>query len=300
MTKAQRRSAAFIGVDWGTSNARFMLVDGDGTLIEDHSGPGISRLGGAAAIEAACFESLSGWPRLPVVMAGMVGANIGWRLAPYAKTPASADCTNALRFDARGWSFAILPGVETVRADGFPDVMRGEETQIFGGIGNDSALVCLPGTHSKWAVVTGGAITAFHTAMTGELLDIIGRNSILLNPKRAPVAQTDAIFLEGIVATKNSGLGLETLLFSVRSRQIADSLSAEAADSYLAGLCIGADIRSALALHSDARSVALIGAPSLTALYASALATFGIPSRQIDGREAVLAGLTQAYREIFA
>ena len=72
------------------------------------------------------------------------------------------------------------------------------------------------------------------------------------------------------------------------------------ADDYLAGLCIGADVRSALTLHTDARSVTLIGSPALTALYASALAAFGIPSRQIDGRDAVLAGLTKAYREIYA
>jgi 2-dehydro-3-deoxygalactonokinase len=292
--------AAFVGVDWGTSNARFMLVDADGGLIEERSGPGIARLNGVAAIEAACFEALGDWLRVPVVMAGMVGSNIGWRLAPYAKTPTAAGAVDAVRFEARGWQFAILPGVETIRTDGFPDVIRGEETQIFGGIGGDNALVCLPGTHSKWAVVAGGAITGFHTAMTGELLDIIGCNSILLNPKRAPVALANAIFLEGVSAAKASALGLETLLFTVRSRQIAGSLGTEEADGYLAGLCIGADIRSALALHSDARSVTLIGSPALTALYASALAAFGIPSRQIDGRDAVLAGLTTAYQEIFA
>jgi 2-dehydro-3-deoxygalactonokinase len=292
--------AAFVGVDWGTSNARFMLVNTDGGLIEERSGPGISRLDGAAAIEAACMEALGDWPRVPVVMAGMVGSNIGWRLAPYAKAPTAAGAVDAVRFAARGWHFAILPGVETIRSDDFPDVMRGEETQIFGGIGGDSALVCLPGTHSKWAVVAGGAITGFHTAMTGELLDIIGCNSILLNPKRAPVALANAIFLEGVSAAKASTLGLETLLFTVRSRQIAGSLGAEDADGYLAGLCIGADIRSALTQHSDARSVTLIGSAALTALYASALAAFGIPSRQIDGRNAVLAGLTTAYQEIFA
>ncbi len=291
---------AFVGVDWGTSNARFMLVDADGGLIEERSGPGISRLNGVAAIEGACFEALGDWPRVPVVMAGMVGSNIGWRLAPYAKTPASVGTEKAVCFETRGWQFAILPGVETVRTDGFPDVMRGEETQILGGIGGDSALVCLPGTHCKWAVVTRGAITGFHTAMTGELLDIIGRQSILLNPRRAPAAVGGSEFIEGVSAIKNSALGLETLLFTVRSRQIAGTLSADVADDYLTGLCIGADIRSAMTLHPDARSVSLIGSPTLTALYASALAAFGIPSHQIDGCDAVLKGLTRAYREIFA
>ena len=293
-------AAAFVGVDWGTSNARFMLVDESGALIDERSGPGIARLDGVTAIESACFDALGDWPRVPVIMAGTVGANIGWRLAPYIMTPATADTVEAIRFEAGGWQFAILSGVETVRPDGFPDIMRGEETQIFGGIGSDSALVCLPGTHSKWVVVTDGAITAFHSAMTGELLDVIGRNSILLNPKRAPAAQPGPVFLEGVSAVKNSALGLETLIFTVRSRLVTGTLSADMADDYLAGLCIGADVRSALTLHTDARSVTLIGSPALTALYASALAAFGIPSRQIDGRDAVLAGLTKAYREIYA
>jgi hypothetical protein len=57
---------------------------------------------------------------------------------------------------------------------------------------------------------------------------------------------------------------------------------------------------SALALHPDARSVTLIGSSAPTALYATALAAFGVPSCQIDGRDAMLAGLTAAYRRIFA
>lgn len=293
--------AAFVGVDWGTSNARFLLVDAKGTLIDERRGPGIARLDGASAIEATCFAALSGWPQVPVVMAGMVGSNIGWHPAPYVATLATAETASAtaVRFNARGHQFALLPGVETVRPDGFPDVMRGEETQIFGGIGNDTALVCLPGTHSKWATVTNGAITSFHTAMTGELLDIIGRHSILLNPKHAPAAQADAAFLDGVEAVRRSVLGLEALLFTVRSRQLAGVLGPDEADSYLAGLCIGADVRSALALHADTMVVTLIGAPVLTAFYAATLESHGISSRQIDGRTAALAGLTMAYRGIF-
>lgn len=293
-------TAMFVGVDWGTSKARFMLVDGAGALIAERSGPGIARLEGPSAIEAACFAALADWPSVPVLMAGMVGSTVGWHLAPYAKTPASVGSANAIRFEARDRSFAILPGVETIRADGFPDVMRGEETQIFGGIGHDNAFVCLPGTHSKWAVVADGAITGFHTAMTGELLDIIGRNSLLLNPKRGPVASLGPSFREGVAAVTTSVLGLETLLFTVRSRQIARTLTTDMADSYLAGLCIAADIRSALTLHPGMRTITLIGSPVLTGLYASALADFGIPSRQIDGSAAALAGLVQAYRAIFA
>ena len=40
--------------------------------------------------------------------------------------------------------------------DGVPDVMRGEEAQIFGA-GIIDGLCVLPGTHSKWATVAVAA-----------------------------------------------------------------------------------------------------------------------------------------------
>ena len=53
-------------------------------------------------------------------------------------------------------SIALVPGLSTEN-DAMPDVMRGEETQIFGALalsGRDEGLFLLPGTHSKWAQVT--------------------------------------------------------------------------------------------------------------------------------------------------
>jgi 2-dehydro-3-deoxygalactonokinase len=50
--------------------------------------------------------------------------------------------------------------------------MRGEETQLLGALGadaTDEAVVCLPGTHSKWVRVNGGTVERFATFMTGEL-----------------------------------------------------------------------------------------------------------------------------------
>lgn len=291
-------TAAVIGVDWGTSNARFLLADGDGGLLEARDGPGVAQLASPDAIEAACFDAIGDWPRLPVVMAGMVGSNIGWRPAPYVRAPAAvADiAASAVRFVARGVEFLLLPGVETRRGDGTPDLMRGEETQIFGVMTPEDTLVCLPGTHVKWAKVAGGRITGFHTAMTGELLDLMARGSILLNPRRAASAQVGPVFLDAVAAIKTSALGLESMLFGVRSRQIAGMLDPSLADGYLAGLCVGADVRSALLLHPAASRVMLVGTPALTALYTAALSAFGVTSDTIDGRDAALAGLVRVWR----
>lgn len=296
---------AFIAIDWGTSNARFALMDETGQMLTEKQGAGIAKIDGASAIEAACFEAIGDWitlhPGLPVLMAGMVGSNIGWRETAYVETPAASEAilSTANLFEARGTKFAILPGVKTKRqGDGLPDLMRGEETQIL-GMAHDG-LLCLPGTHSKWARVSGGVIKDFHTAQTGELLELIGKHSILLNPRRSPGAVVGSAFSDGVKTASANALGLESLLFTVRSRQVAGDLLAEDADSYLAGLVIGAEIRSAFAVYDDVEMVQLTGSPSLTALYAAALEMTGKRSVQIDGQSASLAGLTKAYQDIFA
>ena len=289
---------AFIGVDWGNSNARFYLIAEDGSLLDTRSGPGIGQLDRADAIESACFEAIGEWiaqePNVSVIMAGAVGSNIGWHMAGYANTPATLDdiVLGMLSFRTRGVDFCVAPGVATTRIDGLPDVMRGEEIQIFGSVVGEEALICLPGTHSKWVQVSGRAVAAFHTAHTGELLDILGRHSILLNPKRPVAAKPDAAFVEGVEVARASIAGLESLLFTVRSRQIAGTLKPEEADSYLAGLAIGCEIISALALYgAPPAAITVIGSPHLTALYAAALACFGAVSHAIDGDAASLSGL---------
>jgi 2-dehydro-3-deoxygalactonokinase len=296
-------SPLFIGVDWGNSNARFFLVAEDGSLIAMRSGPGIGQIEGAAAIESICFDIIGDWldqyPALSVMMIGAVGSNIGWQSAGYANTPATLMdvAAGVHRFNARGVNFMVAPGVATTRIDGLPDVMRSEEIQIFGSVTGKEALVCLPGTHSKWAQVSGEAVTTFHTAHTGELLDILGRHGILLNPKRPVAAKPDAAFVEGVETARASIAGLESLLFTVRSRQIAGTLKAEAADGYLAGLAIGYEIKSALALYgAPAAAIILIGSQQLTALYAAALTCFGVAAEQVDGDAASLSGLVKLYQ----
>ena len=49
--------------------------------------------------------------------------------------------------------------------------MRGEETQIAGFLALNpgwDGVICLPGTHSKWAHVSAGEVVSFQTFLTGE------------------------------------------------------------------------------------------------------------------------------------
>ena len=73
----------------------------------------------------------------------------------------------------------ILPGIAQ-RDPKAPDVMRGEETQLLGALGVDAAddaVVCMPGTHSKWVRANGGTVERFATFMTGELFDVVSRRN---------------------------------------------------------------------------------------------------------------------------
>jgi len=292
---------AFIGVDWGTSKARFMLIASNGEVLDERTGPGIASLAGVDAIQAACCAGVGAWvlrhADIPILMCGMVGSNIGWRTAPYLMTPVGVDALarDPVRFEYQGRQLFIVPGVETMRLDGAPDLMRGEETQIFGALAEGKGLACLPGTHCKWATVSGGQITGFHTALTGELMALIGKHSILLNSRNAPHATASEAFTAGVQAIQSRPVGLETLLFTVRSLQIKGELSVASAADYLCGLCIGADVKSALTLYPHETAITLIGTPALTSLYRAALHMFGREAHVVNGNDAVVSGLTQIY-----
>src|SRR6185295_3284527 len=120
---------------------------------------------------------------LPVIICGMAGARQGWVEAGYVDTPAplASILKHAVAVPGQDRDIRILPGIAQ-RDRGAPDVMRGEETQLLGALGPDAAddaLVCLPGTHSKWVEAKGGTVERFATFMTGELFDVVSRETIL-------------------------------------------------------------------------------------------------------------------------
>src|SRR5687768_14558134 len=71
-------------------------------------------------------------PRLSLI-AGMAGADRGWRMAPYRPCPAGVeDLTRGLCWVEPG-AVAIVPGLAFID-ESSADVMRGEETQILGAV----------------------------------------------------------------------------------------------------------------------------------------------------------------------
>nr|WKF57325.1 putative 2-dehydro-3-deoxygalactonokinase DgoK1 [Paraburkholderia busanensis] len=142
-SSANRPSAVLIALDWGTTSLRAYLFDAAGHVLATHaSTAGIMNLprpaeegGFDAAFEDACGPWLAQAPGVPVIAAGMVGSAQGWVEAPYIEAPASADALVAgiVRVKAAcGVTLHIVPGV--LQRGELPNVMRGEETQIFGAL----------------------------------------------------------------------------------------------------------------------------------------------------------------------
>jgi 2-dehydro-3-deoxygalactonokinase len=172
--------AAYVAVDWGTSSFRLWLVDRTGNLLgERRSHEGMMTAGklGFATVLQSHLDAVGAAPGLPVVVCGMAGARQGWVEAGYVDTPArlASILQHAVPVPGQNRDIRILPGIAQ-RDPKAPDVMRGEETQLLGALGVDAAddaVVCMPGTHSKWVRAKDGTVERFATFMTGELFDVV-------------------------------------------------------------------------------------------------------------------------------
>lgn len=301
---------AIIGLDWGTSSLRGYLLAADGTLLHSDSRPwGIRHLppdGFAGAFAGVAGEWLSHGQALPVVAAGMVGSRQGWREVPYVECPADAGAiaSGLLAFDSEAGRLHLVPGV--IQRGPLPNVLRGEETQIFGALAREPALaaeslVVLPGTHSKWVWVRDGQIVGFETFMTGELFAVLREHSLLGMPAREAGADAGnaeveaAAFTRGLVVARESGLeGVAGRLFTSRSLYLTGELPPAATLGYLSGMLVGEEIRSAVAAHrgKPLPAIVLIGDEALCGRYREALTAFDVTQARVLGDSAA-AGLWQ-------
>lgn len=280
---------SLIAVDWGTSSLRGALLDETGGVLAEKSAPlGILNVpkGDFAGTFAAQFADWMAPGRLCLI-SGMAGSRQGWQEAPYASCPAGLDeLATRLHWIEPG-RIALVPGLST-EAEGVPDVMRGEEVQIFGALALaevKDALFVLPGTHSKWATVSAGRVTGFRTFMTGEVYGLLTRHSILARTTEADAPLDEAAFLQGVRRAGEGG-GLLHGAFGARALALFERLSPPQSASYLSGLLIGEELRA----QDLGREVMLIGAPALTARYALGLKQAGVATKSF-GAEATWAGL---------
>ena len=277
---------AFIAVDWGTTNRRVLVIE-DGAVVEmRRDDRGVTAVTDFAAEMAAIRSSFGDRPML---LAGMVGANIGWRLAPYVPTPAGLDdlAANLLWMDSRT---AIVPGVCSAAGER-ADVMRGEEVQFLGaveaGLVPQDGLFVQPGTHAKWAQVEGARIAGFTTAMSGELFALLRQHGLLAAQLGADVTAGDA-FLAGVEEGKRRDLAAS--LFGIRAGGLLGHRDDADAASYASGLLIGSEVAARLdAAAPD--TVHVVADAALGDLYALAIRANGRRAHVVDSQAAFLAGI---------
>jgi len=304
-------TAAFIGIDWGTTHRRAALIGAGGALLDeraDDEGALACKGRFRASLEALVAAWPGTTPDLPVVMAGMVGSAIGWQAVPYLDgATALSDLPRHLvpvaeAPDGRRWF--IAPGWCLHGDDGAVDVMRGEETQLFGALhllGPDASDGCyvLPGTHSKWVRLHAGRITELRTYMTGELFALLRQHGTLASAMQAPPAagasglQHDSVaespdFLRG-VAEAARGPVLSHALFGARARVVTGAMAPGAAAAYVSGLLIGAEWADAQRLASRDEPVRVIGEPALAALHGACAHFHGRALETLDARRIQLA-----------
>ena len=243
--------------------------------VQDRDFPG--------AFEKAVGDWRRRWPGVPAVAAGMIGSAQGWVEAPYVPCPAGIEELARGLMPVPGVGLSIIPGV--VQHGASPNVMRGEETQIFGALAqHGGGRFVLPGTHSKWVEIAAGRIQRFDTHMTGELFAVLRKHSILGrfvaegDPPPAEEAAREA-FERGVATVRDGATGLSPLLFSARALVLTGGLARETSLDYLSGLLIGEELRCGLGSGRD--GLVLVGDAALCARYRRALSLFGVTGVEV-------------------
>jgi 2-dehydro-3-deoxygalactonokinase len=283
----------WIAVDWGTSNLRAWAMGAAGVLAHATSDDGMGKLA-RDQFEPALLRLIAPWMTGPVtvIACGMVGSRQGWCEAPYRTVPCAPLAADALvtvpTHDAR-LTVRIAPGLRQMTP---ADVMRGEETQIAGALalmpGYDG-VICLPGTHAKWAQISAGEVVSFQTLMTGEMFALLSTQSVLRHGMAGDGwddAAFDAALSDAIARPER----IAARLFSLRAEGLIAGLDAGAARARLSGLLIGIEL-AATRPYWLGQAVTIIGAERLATTYARALKAQGVTARLLPATECTLAGL---------
>lgn len=291
----------WIAVDWGTSRMRaWAMSEAGDVLARAQNDRGMSSLE-PEQFEQALIELVGGWlgggRRTPVIACGMVGARQGWAEAHYLTAP----CTPAGHLTAAP---VTDPRLEVYICAGLKqlspaDVMRGEETQVAGLLTTRpqfDGVVCLPGTHSKWARVDQGEITEFQTFMTGELYALLVGHSVLRHTVSSESWDEEA-FRQAVAAAVAHPEIIAARLFALRAEALVADLGPQTARSRLSGYLIGLELGAARSYWAE-QPVAIIGTNLLAQHYANGLQLLGRTPELLESETMTLNGLTASYRHL--
>ena len=240
--------------------------------------------------EAVLAEVTHHWrdSATPVVMAGMVGSNVGWKAAPYLPVPAHFSSIGE-QLTSVGDNIWIIPGLCVSRDDNH-NVMRGEETQLLGARTlSPSSVYVMPGTHCKWVQADAEQIHDFRTVMTGELHHLLLNHSLVGAglPEQEASAEAFAAGLERGIASPD----VLPHLFEVRASHVLGNLPREQVSEFLSGLLIGAEVASMRDFIAHEQAITIVAGASLTSRYEQAFRAVGRNVSTLSGDTAFQAGI---------
>lgn len=291
------KSIRWIGIDWGTTNLRVFAMGTNGHVIDEKtSDQGMAKLA-PHEFEHTLLDMIAPWlsqdMEIPVYASGMVGAKNGWQEAPYRKVPCAPvahDCLIHIPTLDKRIRVHVLPGLSQASP---ADVMRGEETQIAGFLlqsPNYSGAICLPGTHSKWVSISDANVTKFSTYMTGELFDVLSKQTILSATVSSDEWDEQA-FLGSARQAVNEPQCVAEELFGLRAASLLDDTPPKKMRARLSGLLIGQEIGLSKRYWEN-QNVTLIGSSATVPFYQQVLHDLGCKIETIGAKEASLAGLS--------
>jgi 2-dehydro-3-deoxygalactonokinase len=294
-------------LDWGTTSLRAFLVDASGAILDRvETADGIRTVAGRG-FAGIVARVLAPWREdhgsLSILAAGMIGSRNGWVEVPYVDTPAGAsDLAAAVRTKSLqgGGTITFFPGLIDRSARPFPDVMRGEETQLVGlGLDQDATVV-LPGTHSKWARIEDGRITRFCTFATGEVFATMTDHSFLAHVAKRPAKLDWRAFARGldVVRAQDGSAGLLSRIFTVRTGWLAGAIDPSEMVDYLSGIVVGCEFAEAAAQGwHDGGVVTIVGGDDIAQVYRTVAEKFGL-SVSLGPENAALIGCLRIAAEL--
>ncbi len=291
-------STPFIAIDWGTTSFRAYYVDENGSVINEVAAPE-----GILSVKDGKFDQaleghIGSWDKtIPILASGMITSRQGWIERPYLDCPAGAsDLAQALHIHKTntGRTIHFATGLHYSSKATPHDVMRSEETQVFGSLGTGATHFVTPGTHSKWIDVTDGKITKFATYMTGEVYAVLHNHTIL---GRLITSDNDhePSFLRGADAAFADPAGFLHTIFATRTLGLFNDLSGDELASYLSGVVIGTEVAHAIKHHSKNVKYVVLASPKIGLRYVRAMEAAGLKVSYGDP-QAIVKGLMEIGR----
>ncbi|MBT8141221.1 MAG: 2-dehydro-3-deoxygalactonokinase [Gammaproteobacteria bacterium] len=296
-------NAHCIAVDWGTTSFRAYLLNDKFELIDAcRNQHGVMNITSSFSkvLQNACADWVEKYNIENIYLGGVIGSRNGWVETPYSYCPISVgeqkdkftQLDNVLGCETR-----IFHGLQCTSPGGFPDVMRGEEIQVLGAmhcLEGKPAVLCLPGTHSKWVSVNNNTIHNFASMMTGEIFALMLMHSSIGSLIDSHEFD-QASFLNGLQDYRESnvasGCNFLHSMFSVRSRVVSNSLKVDSLYSYLSGMLIADEINSAQSMFDLSQGVHLVSGDKLQQPYLLALETMGIEVQDYASETAFISGV---------